>query len=76
MQSSSLSRSVPTTVSSRDFVVAEQNKGSFTPHIFESEADFKEWRQNNRSLNIVARSSARGNCNRPVDHRNDWLTNF
>ncbi len=71
-----LSASKPTTVSNRDFVVAEQGQGTFTPHIFESEDEFKEWRQKNRALNIVARTCARGNCQRPVDHRDDWLTNF
>jgi len=52
-------------------VVAEQQPGRYTPHLFTDRAQFQTWMQTNRPRNIRAASAARGRCLPAVDHRDD-----
>lgn len=54
-----------------DFVVAEQKKGRYILHVFQSEEQFVIWRRQARTLKIVDPLSARGHLKDTIDHRWD-----
>jgi hypothetical protein len=59
-------------ITNADFIVIEQtSRRDYNQHVFDSEEQFKEWRQlpKNRWKVIVARVNARGRMGRTIDHR-------
>lgn len=57
-------------VTQRDYIVAQQQRGRYTPHIFRSETHFRAWCDVHRPRYMVARTNARGRCLSAIDHRN------
>lgn len=56
---------------SQGFVVAEQLKGAYMPHIFGSAVHFQTWRKQNPRARIVKATCARGRSVRGIDHRGE-----
>ena len=61
-----------TTVLAHHFVVAHQEDGRFTPHIFADQDQFKAWiKQQPTNHQIIDRRCANGKMQPPVDHRHE-----